>query len=127
MVRHGARFWLAIAALQVGCGTGISLDPESRDLSSEADGGGKIQTVDAAEDGDVADPEDAGPNDVAARDDGASDAAARAEGGDARSADAGDTADGAADGAAAVDRSVDPTDPLDAAPDVSLDVFIDAT
>jgi Protein of unknown function (DUF1565) len=138
MVRGLVSLGLVLAVLHVGCGTGISLDPGSADPPHVAeDDGGKIQTVDAAEDGDRTDAEDTGASDTPLRDvDGATEAASRADGGDAGNADAGGPQDGAADRADTADRAGDATgdatrdlgsdDALDTAADVSFDVFIDA-
>src|SRR5687768_5370773 len=68
MPRRLARLGLALAALHVGCGTGISVDPTSVDPphTETGDDGGKIHTIDAAED--IGPAEGDGPSDARARD-----------------------------------------------------------
>jgi len=131
MLRRLATFGLALATLLVGCGTGLSLDPEAVDPPDTeiGDGGGTIRTNDAAEDND--------PTDASARDaDGAMDAPSRGDGADAGRTDGGETSGRDADAAATFDgagdapreTTADPTSDvsLDAVPDPSFDVVKDS-
>jgi hypothetical protein len=128
MLRRLASLGLALAALTVGCGTGISLDPASADPphTETGDDGGQIQAIDAGE--------DHAPADARARD--VDDAALRGDGHDGADADAGGARDRAADGDmfdgtgdVFRDAADDPQSDLslDAARDSSVDVFNDST
>lgn len=134
---------VVLAVLAAGCGTGISVDPASDPPHTETgDDGGKIQTIDAAEDGQSTDAEDDddSADAPAGEDDVATEAATRADGSDAGDADTRGPLDGAPDARgfdAWIDASRDGADDLrsdisldgvpDVTPDLSVDVFDEPT